>query len=155
MQLWDIAGQERYGNLTRAYYKDAYGAFVVADASSRTMFEDLRLWKDDIDQKVLFPSDDDASTSPIPCILLAHKADLDTARIDAEELDEFCRKTGFVTWFATSAKTGQNIEEAAGFLVRHILQRVRESGVANLDADDVVSLGAHSNAGPANGGCAC
>ena len=29
----DIAGQERFGNLTRVYFKDAVGAFILFDVS--------------------------------------------------------------------------------------------------------------------------
>ena len=31
VMLFDIAGQERYSSMTRAYYKDAHGCLVVGD----------------------------------------------------------------------------------------------------------------------------
>ncbi len=45
----DIAGQERYGNLTRVYYKEAVGAFVVFDLTRNSSFEAVKRWKEDID----------------------------------------------------------------------------------------------------------
>jgi GTPase SAR1 family protein len=45
----DIAGQERYGNLTRVYYKEAVAAFVVFDLTRNSSFESVKRWKDDID----------------------------------------------------------------------------------------------------------
>lgn len=52
MQLWDIAGQERFGNMTRVYYKEAVGAFVVFDVTRFQTYEAASKWKSDIDSKV-------------------------------------------------------------------------------------------------------
>jgi len=65
----DIAGQERFGNMTRVYYKEAVGAFVVFDVTRVNTFEAVAKWKNDIDCKVTLPPDD----KPIPVVLLANK----------------------------------------------------------------------------------
>lgn len=68
LQLWDIAGQERFGNMTRVYYKEAVGAFIVYDVTRNATFDCVSKWKQDLDSKVQLPDG-----SPIPCILLANK----------------------------------------------------------------------------------
>lgn len=68
LQLWDIAGQERFGNMTRVYYKEAVGAFIVFDVTRSATFDAVIKWKQDLDSKVQLPDG-----SPIPCILLANK----------------------------------------------------------------------------------
>lgn len=67
-QLWDIAGQERFGNMTRVYYKEAVGAFLVFDVNSPQTFNAVLKWKHDLDMKVCL-----ADGNPIPCLLLANK----------------------------------------------------------------------------------
>jgi len=54
LQLWDIAGQERFGNMTRVYYKEAVGAFVVFDVTRVGTFEAVQKWKNDIIAKLLY-----------------------------------------------------------------------------------------------------
>lgn len=45
-------GQERFGNMTRVYYKEAVGAFIVFDVTRVSTFEAVQKWKADIDNKV-------------------------------------------------------------------------------------------------------
>ncbi|KAA0202538.1 hypothetical protein HAZT_HAZT006786, partial [Hyalella azteca] len=68
LQLWDIAGQERFGNMTRVYYKEAVGAFIVFDVTRAQTFDCVSKWKNDLDTKVTLPNG-----SPIPTVLLANK----------------------------------------------------------------------------------
>lgn len=119
LQLWDIAGQERFGNMTRVYYKEAVGAFVVFDVTRLSTFEAVQMWKADLDNKVLLPNG-----KPIPAVLLANKCDLANEGFlgNINQLDDYCREKGFHAWFETSAKENVGIDEAARCLVAKILE---------------------------------
>ena len=41
-QIWDTAGQERFESMTKAYYRDAMGAFLIYDVTDRDSFEHLK-----------------------------------------------------------------------------------------------------------------
>jgi len=148
LQLWDIAGQERFGNLTRVYYKEAVGAFVVFDVTRTNTFENTEKWKGDIDSKV----DLSVDHKPIPMVLLANKCDLAEKKINAEQLDKFCDAHGFVGWEETSAKNNINIDKAALFLVQQILDRVKDS----LPPEKPATVNpATPGGGAAGGDCQC
>lgn len=93
-------GQERFGNMTRVYYKEAVGAFVVFDVTRSSTFEAVSKWKHDLDSKVKL-----ANGNPIPSVLLANKCDQkkDSSN-NAALMDSFCKEAGFLGWFETSAK---------------------------------------------------
>lgn len=116
LQLWDIAGQDRFGAIARVYYKDAFGAFLVYDMSRPETFVNIEKWKREIDGKVLLPNG-----QPLPVVLLANKCDIAGAEVNKDELSAFCRDHGFVAWFETSAKTDHQIDAAARHLVENVL----------------------------------
>ncbi|CAH0562113.1 unnamed protein product [Brassicogethes aeneus] len=141
LQLWDIAGQERYGNMTRVYYKEAVGAFIVFDVTRKNTFDSVNNWKSDLDSKVQLPDG-----SNIPCVLLANKCDQPKegiANVPAK-MEEYCKEKGFTAWFETSAKDDINIDEAAKALVQTILNN--DTIINNEKKDgDQFPLGKYSN----------
>jgi len=122
LQLWDIAGHERFGHMTHVYYKYAIAAIIVFDLGRPATFESVIKWQRDLNEKVML-----ANEQPVPCILLANKCDLSPGEIDKEKLDTFCQDNGFLAWFATSAKDNLNIEEAMGYLVKAILEVAKDN----------------------------
>ncbi|XP_055374033.1 uncharacterized protein DDB_G0284459 isoform X2 [Condylostylus longicornis] len=154
LQLWDIAGQERFGNMTRVYYKDAVGAFIVFDVTRSGTFECVSKWKEDLDSKVQLPDG-----SPIPCILLANKCDQEKQGLvtNPEKMDEYVKENGFAGWFETSAKENINIDEAARALVNKILLNDKLISAADLDADkiDLQGSSGYGGSGGKKRDCAC
>ncbi|KAI8978589.1 P-loop containing nucleoside triphosphate hydrolase protein [Pilobolus umbonatus] len=154
LQLWDIAGQERFGNMTRVYYKEALGAIVVYDVSRPQTFEGVTKWKKDIDAKVALP--ESWGGGQIPVILLANKSDLihegHGQEINPTELDEFCHENGFIKWFSTSAKDNNNIEEATRHLISAILH-LEEENADNHATDNNNTVKLNTEQHTQHGGC--
>ncbi|XP_044077878.1 ras-related protein Rab-38 isoform X2 [Siniperca chuatsi] len=128
-----VPGQERYGNMTRVYYREAVGALVVFDVTRASTFDAVLKWKDDLDSKVTLNHG-----RPVPAVLLANKSD--QLGSQQPQLDSFCRENGFVGWFETSAKENANIEEAARCLVEHILNN-EERPMIERDPSSLVLSG--------------
>lgn len=121
MQLWDIAGQERYGQMTRVYYKDAVGAILVFDATREDTFESVAKWKKDLDEKAALPDG-----TPLPCILLANKWDAPKKKGLAntpDELHKYASVHGYVSYLEVSAKENLNLDEALVRLSAAILKK--------------------------------
>ncbi|XP_003739546.1 ras-related protein Rab-32B [Galendromus occidentalis] len=127
LQMWDIAGHERFGSLTRVYYKYATAAVLVYDLSRPTTLESIIKWREDLREKT-----DDAR---LPTLLLANKCDISQ---DWPDLDKFCKQHGIDAWFPTSAKENVNVDEAINFLVERILEG--DSVQSHNAPDDGVNL---------------
>uniref|UniRef100_A0A8C2JB67 Ras-related protein Rab n=1 Tax=Cyprinus carpio TaxID=7962 RepID=A0A8C2JB67_CYPCA len=140
LQLWDIAGQERFGNMTRVYYREAMGAIIVFDVSRPTTFEAVSKWKEDLDSKLILSNGQSIAT-----VLLANKSDQnrDFLPNNSLKMDQYCKENGFVGWFETSAKENVNINEAANFLVKHII--ASENDILKSVVPDTISPQLHSD----------
>ncbi|XP_031629765.1 ras-related protein Rab-32 isoform X3 [Contarinia nasturtii] len=151
LQLWDIAGQERFGNMTRVYYKEAVGAFIVFDVTRSATFDAVIKWKQDLDSKVQLPNG-----SPIPCILIANKCDQPKQGIvnTPAKMDDYVKEHGFAGWFETSAKENINIEEAARALVNKILLNDKIINAGEILDGDKLNLDSSSSERPKKN-CSC
>uniref|UniRef100_A0A452T899 RAB32, member RAS oncogene family n=1 Tax=Ursus maritimus TaxID=29073 RepID=A0A452T899_URSMA len=130
---WEREKQERFGNMTRVYYKEAVGAFIVFDISRGSTFEAVLKWKSDLDGKVRL-----ANGSLMPAVLLANKCDQKKdGGQNPPQMDQFCKEHGFTGWFETSAKDNINIDEAARFLVENILANHQSFPNEENDVDKI------------------
>ncbi|XP_056417375.1 ras-related protein Rab-38 isoform X3 [Hyla sarda] len=129
-----IKSQERFGNMTRVYYREAVGAFIVFDVTRPATFEAVTKWKEDLDSKLTL-----SNGLPVSAVLLANKCDQgnkDGFKNNCSKMDQFCKEHGFVGWFETSAKENINIDEASRCLVKHII--ASESDLLQSVEPDVV-----------------
>jgi len=146
LQLWDIAGQERYGNMTHVYYQEAVAAFVVFDVTRITSLDMVTEWKKDIDTKVFTAAD-----KPIPCMLLGNKIDLcpegKWTKSDAE-MQSFVEEHEFIGFYPTSARDGTNIDTAARTLVKYVIDnKIEPHGAKDDHGVDVTAAPAKKEAG--------
>ncbi|XP_010347282.1 ras-related protein Rab-7L1 isoform X1 [Saimiri boliviensis] len=107
LQLWDIAGQERFTSMTRLYYRDASACVIMFDVTNATTFSNSQRWKQDLDSKLTLPNGE-----PVPCLLLANKCDLSPWAVSRDQIDRFSKENGFTGWTETSVKENKNINEA-------------------------------------------
>jgi len=95
LQLWDIAGQERFGTMTPIYYKRAVGALIVFDMNDPRTFHAVHNWVNDIKEKL-------RPTENIPILLLGNK--IDTLKdgilkpIPQEQIQDLVTKYSFLGW---------------------------------------------------------
>ncbi|PAA73631.1 hypothetical protein BOX15_Mlig028188g2, partial [Macrostomum lignano] len=130
LQMWDIAGQERFTSMTRVYYKDANAAIVMFDLTAKNTFHSALKWKRDLDSKCSL-----SDGSPVPAILLANKCDLQRREVDQAEVEGFCREHEFIGWTETSAKEGVMVDEAMRFLIEAVLAKSSRLGDSGEGAD--------------------
>ena len=72
VKIWDTAGQDRYRQLTRSFFRDAEGVIVVFDLTRQDTFINVRDWISNLLKE----------KEELPVILAGNKLDL------CEELDD-------------------------------------------------------------------
>jgi len=151
MQLWDIAGQERFNAVTRAYCKDALGLIVVFDVARETTAENISSWKEKIDGYMESFYD---TKEPLPALLIANKIDVAPSDWPAKkrQLQPLVSKHGFIGLFETSARESLGIDGAMNALVDDII--ARKHHFAKKAANTVV-LDKRNNREKEKDNCSC
>ncbi len=180
IQLWDIAGQDRYSSMTRIYYKGAFAAIIVFDITRSETFENVIKWKGDLDEKVRLPpyfQEPNLTRSlglesdPITSIVVANKLDLIAELSDtdpeklrqivrdspehqeyAEELDDWVESGLINGWYATSAMDNYGIVEMCYDTVGHIIKSIEGR---DLIGDTYNSVSLDATHAPSKDACPC
>ncbi len=114
MTIMDVMGAQTFLELFKeSYFRGANGILAVADLARRPTLDALAIWISSV-EKV---------SGKQPVVLVANKADLrDDAEYDIADLEQTARKFD-ADYLLTSAKTGENVDEAFARLGRKAAER--------------------------------
>ena len=118
--LWDIAGQNKYDLTRNMFFQGSAGAFLVYDKTRLSTFDSIKpKWLKEFRQYGI---------KDAPFIIIANKLDLqDSHRVSLEKGLELSKELGAIDFIETSAKSGENVENAFQTLVHKILQNYGEN----------------------------
>jgi small GTP-binding protein len=115
LMVWDIMGEKGFRNLLKeAYFEGCQGVIAVCDMTRKETLFDLSHWIQLTKKQV----------GNVPMVFLGNKVDLrDRVQVTDEEL---ARIGGIhsAPVFVTSAKTGQNVEDAFRVVAEAIAARL-------------------------------
>ena len=114
LKIWDTAGQERFRNITTQYYKGADGIVLIYDVTDDASYEKIRDWMEQILSNT--------KREDIGLVLLGNKCDMEPRAVTEEQGNKMAEELK-VSYFETSALTGQGINEAFNELTRDIMKR--------------------------------
>jgi GTPase SAR1 family protein len=135
--IWDTAGDERFRSVTPSILRGTHILVLVFDLTQPSTFSDLDIYLD------LFL--DTCKVDPNgarPVLLLGNKYDLLQPAVGRDAIDRWTQKNRVPLYYAVSAKSGEQIEEAFLEAVRFVASaREREPekpaieiGLTNTDA---------------------
>lgn len=107
LQLWDAAGQEKFRNIVRAYYRNASVVLLVFDLYNRASFEHLVAWTEQVLNSHKWQHE-------LPLFfLIGNKNDLDRTHlvklINQNEIDSFCDRYKITSYYSISAKLDEDL----------------------------------------------
>jgi len=106
--VWDTAGQEKFGGLRDGYYIHSQCAVAMFDVTSRVTYASVPKWYHDIQR----------TCGDIPVVLVGNKVDAPERQLKAQQIT-FHRKRG-IQYYDMSAKSNYNFEKPFLFLARKL-----------------------------------
>ena len=129
LNVWDTAGQEKYRAITRQYYNNCDGAFIIFDLTKRNTFECIPNWIKEINEY---------GNKDAIIMILGNKLDLIAEReIPPNDIKNFVKNN--YLYYEVSAKNGNNIFLSFDKMKKLIMENRKEDTI-QFDIKDRKSL---------------
>ena len=103
VSIYDTAGQERFQNIVKHYYKGANGVLLIYDITKRDTFKNLDFWIKDLE--------DNSDIDNLFIYLIGNKNDMENNReVSWVEASNYAKEKK-LPYIEVSAKTGNNIQK--------------------------------------------
>jgi GTP-binding nuclear protein Ran len=107
--VWDTAGQEKFGGLRDGYYIQGQCAIIMFDVTSRITYKNVPNWHRDLVRVC----------ENIPIVLVGNKVDVKERKVKAKQIT-FHRKKN-LQYYDISAKSNYNFEKPFLWLARKLV----------------------------------
>lgn len=122
-----------FRSITRSYYRNSVGGFLVFDITNRRSFEHVKDWLEEAKMHV--------QPFQIVFLLVGHKCDLASRRqVTREEAEKLSADCG-MKYIETSAKDATNVEESFTILTRDIYELIKRGEICIQDGWEGVKSG--------------
>ena len=100
LKIWDTCGQEKFRSITRQYFKNSNGVFLIFDLTNKITVQKLNIWLKDITENI---------SEDVVIFMIGNKMDIKTRDISiSEEAKQFANEKKLY-YYEVSAKTGAGI----------------------------------------------
>ena len=108
--VWDTAGQEKFGGLRDGYYIQGQCAIIMFDVTSRITYKNVPNWHRDLVRVC----------ETIPIVLVGNKVDVKERKVKAKQIT-FHRKKN-LQYYDISARSNYNFEKPFLWLARKLVR---------------------------------
>ena len=123
LNMWDCAGQEKFGGLREGYYVSSDALIVMFDLTSLVTFKNVSKW---IDQYVRFMGNNQ------PIVLCGSKCDIKTRKVSNTMIRE-CMKKYKIPYFEISSQSNYNFEKPLIEVMRKLNRKEKLHFIAHDD----------------------
>lgn len=152
INFWDCAGQQRYQQVVKTFFRGSHGALLVFDVSNKDSFKELENWLRSILKE---------AKSGIAVVVVGNKSDLrkDSMKpetlVTEEEIKEFLDENQGVNYIECSALENTNVNSAFQLIIDKMYEKFYQEELAELSSrvKKPMKLGKDKEGGDVSGKC--